>query len=88
MFLVDVKGLYRKNPWIIKRKLVGDNLFYILAFVPTSEENQFFILTQKTTDLCIHDELKRLKRPNDYLVTGIGWNLALQYKDKWQILPK
>jgi len=31
MFLVDVKGLYRKNPWIIKRKPPRGNLFYILV---------------------------------------------------------
>jgi len=40
MFLVDVKGLFRKNPWIVKRKPVRDNLFYILAFVPRDEDNQ------------------------------------------------
>ena len=34
MFLVDVKGLYRKNPWLIKRKTARNNLLYILAFVP------------------------------------------------------
>jgi len=88
MFLVDVKGLYRKNPWIIKRKAVRDNLFYILAFVPTDEANQFFVLTQKATHLCIQKELKRLNRPDDYPVTGIGWSLALRYMDAWQTLPK
>ncbi len=31
MFLVDVKGLYRKNPWLIKQKSQRQNLFYILA---------------------------------------------------------
>ena len=88
MFLVDIKGLYRKNPWIIKRKAIRDNLFYILAFVPTDEANQFFVLTQKATHLRIQEELKHLKRPNDYPLTGIGWSLALQYKDAWQVLPK
>ena len=87
-FLVDVKGLYRKNPWIIKRKAVRETLFYILAFVPTDETNQFFVLTQKAAHRGIQDELRRLKRPDDYPLTGIGWSLALQYKDAWQTLPK
>jgi len=88
MFLVDVKGLYRKNPWIIKRKPIRANLYYILAFVPANEENQFYILTQKATHLRIQEELRRLKRPDDYPLTGIGWSLALQYKDAWQVLPR
>ncbi len=88
MFLVDVKGLYRKNPWIIKRKAVRESLFYILAYVPTEEANQFFVLTQKAAHLRIQDELIRLKRPDDYPLTGIGWTLALQYKDAWQVLPR
>jgi hypothetical protein len=39
--LIDVKGLYRKNPWLIKRKETRENLFYILAYVPTEQPNDF-----------------------------------------------
>src|SRR6188768_1987465 len=46
MFLVDVKGLYRPNPWVVKRKPTRAALFYILAFVPNDAANRFFILTQ------------------------------------------
>lgn len=88
MFLVDVKGLYRKNPWLIKRKAVRKNLFYILAYVPTDEPNQFFVLPQQRAIECIQNELTRLKRPNDYPVTGFVWKLALEYKDAWNVLPK
>jgi hypothetical protein len=87
MFLVDVKGLYRNNPWIVKRKPVRDNLFYILAFVPTDEDNQFFVLTQETADLLIRKELRRLKRPDDYPVTGFDWKLGIPHKNAWQVLP-
>ena len=88
MFLVDVKGLYRKNPWIIKRKAQRANLFYILAFVPSNEPNQFFVLTQQQVARLIRDELKRLKRPDDYRVTGFVWKLAVKYKDAWDSLPE
>ena len=87
MFLVDVKGLYRKNPWIIKRKPGRDNLFFILAFVPTGGANQFFVLTQESVHRLIRRELRRLRRPDDYPVTGISWSLALQFADEWQVLP-
>src|ERR1700761_1492588 len=43
MFLVDVKGLYKTNPWVIKRKPIRKNLFYILAFVPTGLPNRYFV---------------------------------------------
>jgi hypothetical protein len=88
MFLVDVKGLYRKNPWIVKRKPIRDNLFYILAFVPTDEDNQFFVLKQETADLLIQKELRRLKRPDDYPLTGIDWKSVIPHKDAWRVLPK
>lgn len=88
MFLVDVKGLYRKNPWLIKRKAVRNGLFYILAYVPTDEPNQFFIMTQQRVLECIENELSRLKRANNYSVTGFVWKLALEYKDAWPLLPK
>jgi hypothetical protein len=88
MFLVDVKGLYRKNPWLIKRKPPRANLFYVLVYVPAGEPNQYFVMTQRQTTRLIEAELRRLKRPDDYPVTGFLWNLALPYRDAWGVLPK
>jgi hypothetical protein len=88
MFLVDVKGLYRTNPWLIKRKPLTPNLFYVLAYVPSNEPNQFFVMTQQQVSQLIRDELARLKRPDEYPVTGIAWKLALKFKDAWDVLPK
>ena len=82
MFLVDVKGLFRKNPWIVKRKPVRDNLFYILAFVPRDEDNQFFVLKQETADLLIQKELRRLKRPDDYLSRALTGNRRFHTKTR------
>jgi len=58
MFPVDVKGLYRKNPWLLKRKSPRANLCYILAYVPPDEPNQFFVMTQQQAT------------QHDYPVTG------------------
>ena len=88
MFLVDVKGLYRKNPWIVKRKAAREKLLYILAFVTTDDTNRFFVLKQETANHLIRKELLRLKRPDDYPLTGISWTLALPHEDAWQELPK
>jgi hypothetical protein len=88
MFLVDVKGLYRKNPWLIKRKPTRTGLFYILAFVPTGEPNQFFVLPQESVLDSIKNELARLKRSESYPVTGFVWKTALPYQDAWHLLPQ
>jgi hypothetical protein len=88
MFLVDVKGLYRINPWIIKRKPVKANLFYVLAFVPAEGPNQFFVMSQQQATSLIQAELTRLKRPDSYPVTAIVWKRVVVHKDAWHILPK
>ena len=88
MFLVDVKGLYRMNPWLIKRKPQRANLFYIFAYVPADEPNQFFIMTQQQATQLIESELSSLKRADSYPVTGFGWKLALPHQNAWGVLPK
>jgi hypothetical protein len=46
MFLVDVKGLHKPNCWLVTKRPATENLFYILAYVPTDQPNQFFVMTQ------------------------------------------
>lgn len=87
-FLIDVKGLHRKNPWLIKRKEKRSNLFYILAHVPVGQQNEFFVMSQETANGYIQDELARLGRPDSYSVTGFIWSMALPHKDDWAVLPK
>lgn len=88
MFLIDVKGLYRKNPFVIKGKAVRADLYYILTFVPDEQLNQYFVLSQKQTNLYIQSELRRLGRPDDYPMTGILWKQAAKHENAWDTLPK
>jgi hypothetical protein len=88
MFLVDVKGLYRTNSWLIKRKSPAPNLFYILAYVPSDETNRFFLMTQRQVTREIQVDLSRLGRPDNYPVTGVGWKEALHFENAWKILPQ
>jgi len=87
-FLVDVKGLYRRNPWLLKRKPQRNDLYYILAYVPAVAENQFFVMTQAQANCLVEYELARLKRPSNYPVEGFVWKLALPYKNAWTVLPE
>jgi len=88
MFLVDVKGLYRKNAWNIKSKPPRDNLYYVLALVPDDAANQFFIMTQKEMNASINENLKRLGQPDDYTMPGIVWGQASKHGNRWGILPE
>jgi len=45
-------------------------------------------MTQKEAMQVIQDELVRLKRPEDYPMSGIGWKLAEIHKNAWHVLPK
>jgi hypothetical protein len=87
MFLVDVKGLYRENPWLIKRKSERKDLYYVLAYVPREESNRFFIMTQQQTTQLIKANLSKRGKADDYPVTGFRFNVALPYED-WKILPQ
>jgi predicted secreted protein len=60
----------------------------VLAYVPADEPNQFFVMTQQQTTQLIQNELNRLKRADNYPVTGFVWKLALPHHNAWGILPK
>ena len=59
-----------------------------LAFVPPGAPNQLFVRGQATLTTLIRSELKRLRRADDYPVTGIEWDRALEYENRWDVLPK
>jgi hypothetical protein len=77
-FLVDVKGLWQRAPWLVKRKVCTPGLYYVLAYVPPGKPNQFFIMNQATANGLIRDH------PT---AADIQWTAAEQYLDRWDILP-
>ena len=88
MFLVDVKGLYSKNPGWVKPKTLRDKLFYVLANVPTDSPNRFFVMTQSQANQAVQAELTRLKRPDNYSFQGFNWTVALPHEGAWNALPE
>lgn len=87
MFLIDVKGLYRKNPWVVRRKPNVPHLHYVFAFVPDDSPNRYFVIPQKRVNAYVEQELARLGRPDDYPMTGILWSQAEGHEDDWAALP-
>jgi hypothetical protein len=85
--LVDVKGLYRKNGWVVQPKPRRKNLFYVLVYVPLGSANEFYVFSQQTMNQCIRSELARLKRASDYRIKGMSWSLAQQRGGSLTTLP-
>jgi hypothetical protein len=86
-FVIDVKGLYKKNPFVVTAKKPRDDLYYVLAFVPDVGPNEFFVLSQKEVRETSEAELKRLGRSKDYSMPGLPWPCVQPFKDKWGTLP-
>jgi hypothetical protein len=87
-FGIDVKGLYRRNYWLVSAKPARAGLFYVLAFVPENAVNRFFVLTQEqvnaeiAADMAIatqRAEAKGRKVREDF--TGISFPAAERYED-------
>ena len=96
-FVVDVKGLYKPNYWIVSPKPNRKGLFYVLAFVPDDEPNQFFVLTQTEVNREVprhtrHVKRERLKKGLSVekigRFQGLLWGFAEKFKDRWDKLPK
>jgi hypothetical protein len=86
MFLVDVKGLYKPSPWMVKDKPLRVGLFYILAHVPAGAANNFWIVPQAEINRLLAEYRLTVK----YLPThpsGFNWRTPAAFKDRWDILP-
>jgi len=96
-FAIDVKGLYKRNFWVVSTKDQLQDLFYILAFVPDYEPNQFFILSQEEVNREVPLHLDRVKAERlkkglsiekSDRFQGLLWSVAEKSKDRWDKLPK
>lgn len=100
-FLVDVKGLYRRNFWqVSEKKKTHDKLFYVFALVPdpdeSEEDNRFFILTESQVHEGIrHDDAharairkRKGKSGSPAGRTGVLWKFAERHENAWHFLPK
>jgi len=90
---IDVKGLYKKNDWVVRQKEAQADLYYVFAYVPPNQPNEFFILTQEQVNQGIDEELQRAEnaarqkgRQLSKRFECVKWNFATKYKDLWDVL--
>jgi hypothetical protein len=90
-FTVDVKGQSTKNFWLIQRRDLNPNHYFILVYLPNNLNTpRYFVLSS--------DEL--MKRREEYRESvlpkgryrddlgGINWSTAFDYESRWDNLPK
>ncbi len=93
-FGVDVKGLYKRNYWLVTEKPPKAGLFYVFAFVPDDATNRFFILTQEAVNAELAADVatarERAKARGKSMregMTGISFKAAQKYENLWDTLP-
>jgi hypothetical protein len=91
-FLIDVKGLAKRNYWEVSRHVTRDDLFYVFALVAHDAPNQFFIARQHEVNACIDAEFARLKPEKQALGIkanrlGLRWRDTKPFADQWHALP-
>ncbi len=86
MFKIDVKGLYKKDYWQVRKREPEKDLFYVFAYVPDKEPNQFFIMKQETTNRLLDEH--RAKYPTEYpkYRWGLLWTIVDRHRE-WNVLP-
>ena len=98
-FGIDVKGLYKKNFWVVKPKPLRDSLYYVFAFVPDDGPNEFFVLNQAEVNAEVEVEFNNARSRAEAkarstakveLFPCISWKrMAENYKGQWDnCLPK
>ena len=87
-FLIDVKGLSGRNPWILKRKKLRAGLYYVLAYVPRDETNRFFILSQRQANNLVAKHFERPSKRKKPGWDGFLFNAPAHHENKWRSLPR
>lgn len=94
-FSVDVKGLHKRNFWPVQLHAQQENLFYVLAYVPTGQPNDFFVMTQQRVSEAIQANWDKYcakhglaaSNTNENPFPGVEWRLAEPYLNRWEVLP-
>jgi hypothetical protein len=92
-FWVDVKGLTHKTDWLFRPKQEHKSLFYILVFLtPLAEHgkgrlpDEFYVLKQADANK-LEEEYRAARPNNKTTMPGFKYGAAIDYKDRWNILP-
>jgi hypothetical protein len=96
-FSIDVKGLHKRNFWLVQSKQAQDDLFYVLVYVPKRQPNEFSVLTPQQVNSAIEENWQKYCTKHSVSgaeaeaiknrMSGVEWKTAPEYRDKWATLP-
>jgi hypothetical protein len=95
-FVVDVKGLHKRNFWVVREKPERLDAFYVFALVLNDVGNRFFILSQSEVNLGIQTDFARARsaaiakgRTIDAIerFPGVTFGYAETFENRWDKLP-
>ena len=90
-FRVAVIGLHKPGFWIIRRRPLDPELFYVLAYVPAaSMKPEYFVLSHADVIAyqSAHLALAQARNPAvSDAVQGVHWAGSQAFRDRWDILP-
>lgn len=95
-FVIDVKGQYKRNYWVVREKPEREDAYYVFAYVPDLGANRFFVLTQAEVNQGIRAEFaagraraiakgRSTDKVEAFPCIGFGW--AEAFEDRWDKLP-
>lgn len=95
-FVIDVKGQYKRNWWVIREKPERDDAFYVFALVPDVGINRLFMLTQAEANRGIREEFDAVRaravaagrstaKAEAFPCIAFKW--AEIFEDRWDKLP-
>lgn len=95
-FVIDVKGQYKRNWWVVSEKPEREDAFYVFALVPDEGSNRFFVLTQGEVNTGIRAEFTRAReaaiakgRPpgKAEAFPCVAFRYAEPFENRWDDLP-
>src|ERR1017187_7973155 len=95
-FVVDVKGLYMKNFWLVRERPARSDLFYVFVFGPPGAAKvRFFILTQEQFNIAIRGDFAyaqgrakgKARTMTANPMPGVEWKYAERWEDAWDSFP-
>ncbi len=84
VFSVAVRGLRKRNNWVLKPAAAGDDLYYVLTVL---DDGRFFVLSRREAEEERDRTLARLNRSKDYQFHGFTFGAGLPYENRWDRLP-
>jgi hypothetical protein len=86
-FQIEVKGLYRKNYWQLRKQEPRSELFYVFAYVPDREQNRFFIMTQMTVNRLLDEHRAKFPASSTTFRWGLLWDEVAGHENCWNVMP-